>query len=73
MDYDYELFPNNDVMQGDILVNVTPRPFNELLERLCDIAVTYSILGRDIYRKDRIYRRKDYPYNTIDEPHEGRT
>ena len=73
MDYDYELLPNNDVMQGDILVSVIPRPNNELLERLSDIAVTYSILGRDIYRKDHIHRRKDYHYNTIDESHEGRT
>ena len=72
MAYDYEISPNDDVMQGIILVYLAPRPFDELLENLHGVAVNYSILGRDIYRKDDIYRRNGYHYNSIDEPHKGR-
>lgn len=72
MDYDYEISPNHDVMEGNILVNLAPRPSDELFENLRGVAVTYSILGRDIYRKDDIYRRTGYHYNSIDQPHKGR-
>ena len=72
MDYDFEISPNHDVTQGNILVTLAPRPSEELLENQCVVAVAYPILGRDIYRKDDIYRHNGYHYNSIDEPHTGR-
>ena len=72
MDYDYEISPNHDVMEGNILVNLAPRQFDELLENVLGVAATYFILGRDIHRKDHIYRRNGYHYNSIDQPHKGR-
>ena len=72
MDYDYEISPNHDVVQGNVLVNLAPRPFEELIENLHGVAATNSILGRNIYRKDHIYRRNGYHYNSIDEPNKGR-
>ena len=72
MDYDHEISSNYNAMQGNILVNLAPRQFDELLENLRGVAVTYSILGRDVYQKDDIYRRNGYHYNTIHETHKGR-